>query len=73
MKTKMIEKGSRFRKIKGEEKDLHKIGDEGEVLGSIGPMPEGEEFAGEYGYFVKFDKDPFILCFIRGAKIEEIE
>lgn len=68
----LIIPGRRFRKIKGEIMDLHKIGAEGVVQGFIGPMPSGEEFAGEYGYYVLFDGDEHKV-FIRGAKIEEIK
>lgn len=66
-----IETGERFRKINGDPADAHKIGSEGVVLQVFGPIPEGEEFAGEYGYVVKFDGDHFQI-FIRGSKIEKV-
>jgi len=69
---KKIENGKRFIKIRGDLKDAHEIGSRGTIIDSIGPMPEGMEFAGEYGYFVHFDGD-YIPVFIRGAKIEEIK
>ncbi len=68
--SKPIEDNKRFVKIYGERKDNHPVGAFGTILRRIGPMPEGEPFAGEYGYFVRFDGDD-VETFIRGAKIEE--
>lgn len=68
---KNIEIGKRFKKVRGEDSDLHKIGSEGVILNFIGPMPANGPFAGEYGYIVKFDDDERIV-FIGGHKIEEI-
>lgn len=69
----VLEKGERFKKVAGEPGDGHDIGSTGEVLDRVGPMPEGAPFAGEYGYFVKFDGDPRAPIFIRGAKIAKEE
>ena len=66
--TGAILNGRRFEKIAGASEDLHKIGEQGIVVGSILPAP-----GMEIGYFVQFDDTPSeAVVFLRGGKIREI-
>ena len=62
-----IPNGARFVKVAGEDDDIHKPGEQGTVIGSVGPVKD------EICYFVSFDDTPpGSIVFVRGAKIREV-
>jgi hypothetical protein len=63
-----IPNGARFVKVEGDPEDLHKIGEQGRIKGSVRNEP-----GGEIAYFVRFDDTPTdAVVFLRGYKIREI-
>lgn len=62
-------KNSRFEKIKSEEGDFHKVGDQGVILGSL--IVKEEDMDDEL-YLVKFDNDPKHNTIIIKQKIKLI-
>jgi hypothetical protein len=56
--------GSRVEKVSFEKGDFHSVGAMATVVGSVGPVEEGE-----YGYFVRWDDLADAACFVRGRKL----
>lgn len=62
-----IPNGTRVRKLKDDPGDLHPIGSEATVLGSIHHLAVG------YGYFVEWDASPRTAVFVVPWKIEPVD
>jgi hypothetical protein len=71
--------GTRVEKILSKPDDGVADGEKGTVLGSVGPIRPDQatesghpEWAGEYGYFVRWDRFPTIPVFIAGMRVREL-
>lgn len=64
--------GTRVRKRGSDSTDAHQDGAGAVVVGSIGPMPAGQPYAGTYGYFVSWDDTPGVPALIAGPRLERV-